>query len=210
MTEEYVVTLQENIKKAHQVAKEKLKTTLKQRKRMMHCRDREIPAWITVYKNRSTADESAGYHDAKTEYCVCQKPCNGRFMTQCDYCDEWYHGSCVNISATDALNIDMYKCIRCGGMEGKRRLLKRVEDLESRHCLYEPAKAFVTQSGTHLNDPKELKSVVRRMITVAKDILRKGDKSWATQNWLVCVATCLHEFELLDANWMDSEFHHKI
>ncbi|XP_069101562.1 uncharacterized protein [Argopecten irradians] len=171
-TEDYVMSLQENMKRAHQVAREKLKTTLKQRKRyydlrilqrqysegdlvylldtavvkgkckklsspwkgpgiivkklsaylyrvklrnsvfvtnhdrMMPCRDRKVPAWITVYKTRSTDDEVVEDHDDKKEYCVCRKPCNGRFMIQCDYCDEWYHGSCVNISATDALDID--------------------------------------------------------------------------------------------------------
>lgn len=34
-------------------------------------------------------------------------------MIQCDYCDEWYHGSCVNITVTDALDIAKYKCGSC-------------------------------------------------------------------------------------------------
>ena len=32
-------------------------------------------------------------------------------MIQCETCKEWYHGSCVNITPTDALDIDEYKCL---------------------------------------------------------------------------------------------------
>ena len=34
-------------------------------------------------------------------------------MIQCDYCDEWYHGSRVDVTAADALEIDKYKCGLC-------------------------------------------------------------------------------------------------
>ncbi|KAH3807107.1 hypothetical protein DPMN_135440 [Dreissena polymorpha] len=42
-----------------------------------------------------------------------QRQGQGRFMIQCDHCDEWYHGSCVNITATDALDIQKYHCPNC-------------------------------------------------------------------------------------------------
>ena len=44
---------------------------------------------------------------------VCRKPYSGRFKIQCDFCDEQYHGSCVNITVTDALVIDKYKRKAC-------------------------------------------------------------------------------------------------
>lgn len=34
-------------------------------------------------------------------------------MIQCDDCDEWYHGSCVDITASEALDIGKYRCKRC-------------------------------------------------------------------------------------------------
>jgi len=50
-------------------------------------------------------------------YCSCRRPWEGRFMIMCDYCKEWYHGSCVNISSTEALDID--KCGVCRRGKGK-------------------------------------------------------------------------------------------
>jgi hypothetical protein len=35
------------------------------------------------------------FHSMKL-YCVCRKPDNGEFMIQCDKCNEWFHGDCVN------------------------------------------------------------------------------------------------------------------
>ena len=36
-----------------------------------------------------------------------------RFMIGCDYCAEWYHGSCVGVTAEDAKKIDAYRCPKC-------------------------------------------------------------------------------------------------
>ena len=37
-------------------------------------------------------------------------------MIQCDHCKEWYHGSCVNVTPTDALDIDSYICVLNAGI----------------------------------------------------------------------------------------------
>jgi len=34
---------------------------------------------------------------------------------ECDYCREQFHGVCVNVSATNALEIDKYRCSVCIG-----------------------------------------------------------------------------------------------
>lgn len=75
--------------------------------RMMPCRDRKIPAWITTYKERGDGDDVESDDDTDA-HCFCRKPWNRRFMIQCDYCKEWYYGSCVNVTATEALDIDKY------------------------------------------------------------------------------------------------------
>lgn len=88
--------------------------------RLMPCRDRTLPDWVR--RSKSNGESSAGQEFDETQdkdaddselYCVCRKPWSGRFMIQCDFCSEWYHGSCVNITATDALDIDKYRCGSC-------------------------------------------------------------------------------------------------
>ena len=36
-----------------------------------------------------------------------------RFMIGCDYCNEWFRGSCVGISTVEASSIETYKCPTC-------------------------------------------------------------------------------------------------
>ena len=79
--------------------------------RIKLCKDRTLPAWIRQWKENPQTDEEI--LSSGKEYCTCRKRWKGRFMIQCDDCDEWYHGSCVDISPTDALDIDRYRCQDC-------------------------------------------------------------------------------------------------
>jgi len=84
--------------------------------RMMPCRDRKLPAWVTQEKTRdSSVNSSPVSADEEDCHCVCREPWGGRFMIMCDFCETWYHGSCVNVSPTDALDIDKYRCTVCKG-----------------------------------------------------------------------------------------------
>jgi hypothetical protein len=86
--------------------------------RLKPCRDRELPQWIRHWKdNPGQAIITTG--DNKV-YCFCRTQWQGRFMIQCDICQEWFHGSCVNVTPTDALDIDVYKCPEC--LKRNRRL----------------------------------------------------------------------------------------
>ncbi|MCU7901933.1 MAG: DDE-type integrase/transposase/recombinase [Candidatus Thiodiazotropha sp. (ex Lucinoma aequizonata)] len=80
--------------------------------RMKPCRDRELPRWLLSYRS-NTEKEADQTVDDNTVYCVCRKPWGKQFMIRCDYCNEWYHGSCVDITPTEALNIDKYRCSQC-------------------------------------------------------------------------------------------------
>ena len=80
--------------------------------RMKPCKTQKLPAWILNWKP-DTNQGGAGEDDDKKEYCLCRKPWQGRFMIQCDQCDEWYHGSCVNVTASEALDIDTYEYVGC-------------------------------------------------------------------------------------------------
>ena len=46
-------------------------------------------------------------------YCVCRGPDTGSFMIQCNECREWYHGTCVKVTAEQAKTIDIYECPPC-------------------------------------------------------------------------------------------------
>lgn len=80
--------------------------------RLKPCRDRQLPKWIMNWKTNPQVDDTSSDSE---KYCFCRQTWNERFMIACDYCDEWYHGSCVNISPTEALQIAKYKCRRCRG-----------------------------------------------------------------------------------------------
>ena len=76
------------------------------------CRDRVVPTWIKTYKEQTTVDTQ----DDNGVYCLCKKPWSGQFMIQCDYCQEWYHGSCIDLTPSEALSIDKFRCQDCGGV----------------------------------------------------------------------------------------------
>lgn len=81
--------------------------------KMKPCTDRQIPAWITKFiAEGPQAMDATG---DKGTYCVCKQPWGGHFMIQCDYCHEWYHGTCIDVTPSEALNIDKYKCRVCQG-----------------------------------------------------------------------------------------------
>ncbi|SHO77880.1 Similar to S.cerevisiae protein SPP1 (Subunit of COMPASS (Set1C)) [Malassezia sympodialis ATCC 42132] len=47
-------------------------------------------------------------------YCVCRQSYDDeRVMIACDYCDEWYHASCIQISEDSLALIDTFVCPRC-------------------------------------------------------------------------------------------------
>lgn len=80
--------------------------------RIKPCRDRKVPAWVQKWLENPEGATQVQVSD-ETQYCLCRKPWQGRFMIQCDGCDEWFHGSCVDITASDALQIDKYWCDAC-------------------------------------------------------------------------------------------------
>ena len=80
--------------------------------RMKPCKATKLPLWVSNWLK----DPVPAIIDASTDdsiHCLCKEPWQGRFMIQCDFCDKWYHGSCVNVTATEALNIAQFRCAAC-------------------------------------------------------------------------------------------------
>uniref|UniRef100_A0A3B4B9P6 CXXC-type zinc finger protein 1 n=1 Tax=Periophthalmus magnuspinnatus TaxID=409849 RepID=A0A3B4B9P6_9GOBI len=46
-------------------------------------------------------------------YCICRKPDINCFMIGCDYCNEWFHGHCINITEKQAKAIRQWYCMKC-------------------------------------------------------------------------------------------------
>ncbi|CAK7269573.1 COMPASS (complex proteins associated with Set1p) component [Sporothrix epigloea] len=47
-------------------------------------------------------------------YCICRGPDDHRWMIQCDDCEDWFHGDCVNIKKDDGENMMLsYICPNC-------------------------------------------------------------------------------------------------
>mmetsp|Transcript_50414 Transcript_50414/g.58846 ORF Transcript_50414/g.58846 Transcript_50414/m.58846 type:complete len:1381 (-) Transcript_50414:477-4619(-) len=49
---------------------------------------------------------------ATCDHCLCRQPHEG-FMIECDFCGEWYHGSCVGVTKARAERREKYTCVRC-------------------------------------------------------------------------------------------------
>ena len=79
--------------------------------RLKPCKDRKLPDWIKKWQDNPNGTQISDVDDS-TVYCLCRE-WQGRFMIQCDGCDEWFHGACVDITPTEALSIDEYQCGKC-------------------------------------------------------------------------------------------------
>ncbi|CAM9170262.1 unnamed protein product, partial [Ectocarpus sp. 12 AP-2014] len=46
-------------------------------------------------------------------YCICRGGDDGGVMVECDLCGEWYHASCVGLTAQTAGELQQYRCLVC-------------------------------------------------------------------------------------------------
>uniref|UniRef100_A0A8C7Q9D3 Lysine (K)-specific demethylase 7Ab n=1 Tax=Oncorhynchus mykiss TaxID=8022 RepID=A0A8C7Q9D3_ONCMY len=59
-------------------------------------------------------------------YCVCRQSYDvSRFMIECDICNDWFHGSCVQVEEHHAVDIDVYHCPKCDVQHGPSLMKKR-------------------------------------------------------------------------------------
>ena len=81
--------------------------------RLRPCQDRNVPLWLSKYRETLLNEQKDKNKQTRPTYCLCQKPYDGRFMVQCDVCDEWYHGSCIDITPQEAEQLDKFICPGC-------------------------------------------------------------------------------------------------
>ncbi|CAB4394206.1 unnamed protein product [Rhizophagus irregularis] len=66
-------------------------------------------------------------------YCICRSSDGESFMIECDNCDEWYHGACVNITREESQLVDKYYCPNCAELGFKT-------SWKPEKCKYPPCK----------------------------------------------------------------------
>jgi transposase InsO family protein len=81
--------------------------------RMKLCRLTALPAWLKKAQRELRSIEPPSESSAEELFCVCNGPDLGQFMLQCDGCDDWFHGECVNMTEEDAQGEETFFCPRC-------------------------------------------------------------------------------------------------
>ncbi|KAI4965651.1 hypothetical protein ZWY2020_006791 [Hordeum vulgare] len=63
--------------------------------------------------SRKPAEDKGNDHEA-TDFCgVCSAYHANAFWICCDICDQWFHGKCVNITASESKHLEVFKCRDC-------------------------------------------------------------------------------------------------
>lgn len=72
-------------------------------------------------KRLPTKKNKDAVQSTQTKYCLCREP-ERPGMIGCDYCDEWYHTSCLNLTKDDAKKLTKrkWKCPKCELSESKQ------------------------------------------------------------------------------------------
>ena len=87
--------------------------------RLKPCKDRKIPVWLRdcqtkFRRGENVLEEAAGKSSSRDKkYCICRGPDTGEMMVQCNFCKDWFHITCVDLSPSEAESMDTYKCPNC-------------------------------------------------------------------------------------------------
>ncbi|KAL6046678.1 CXXC-type zinc finger protein 1, variant 2 [Balamuthia mandrillaris] len=95
--------------------------------------------------------------DANALYCICRRPYDADlFMIACDGCDEWYHGTCVNISEKEAKSLKTYLCPLCQKkkMKKERAAKERRQKKERRREIQQQQQLQLQQQRKQKKEPK--------------------------------------------------------
>ena len=55
-------------------------------------------------------------NDKNLYYCECNQPANeydGEDMVQCEFCEQWYHCTCIGTTIEELKEVHMWECTPC-------------------------------------------------------------------------------------------------
>ncbi|CAF0968870.1 unnamed protein product [Brachionus calyciflorus] len=106
-----------------------------------------------IYNNsesNKTPDEIED-EEKSQDYCICdRKTCDeGEIMIQCEFCDQWFHLPCVNLTTRLIADIDTYVCSAC--RTNDRQIIYKKRKNFHRHDYSDPnAAKKPVQAGTQV------------------------------------------------------------
>ena len=51
--------------------------------------------------------------EEEARYCICRSTDVSSFMIECDHCEGWYHGNCINVTTRESNYIEKFFCKDC-------------------------------------------------------------------------------------------------
>ena len=106
------------------------------------------------------SDDEAESSDDNALYCICRKPDNHKWMIGCDGgCDDWFHGSCVDMVQSDEDLVDKFICPNCESAgkgettwkpmcrrDGCRKPARLTKGSESKYCSDDCGRLFMQEN----------------------------------------------------------------
>ncbi len=89
------------------------------------------------------ADAASGSSESESDhgpYCVCRGPDDHRWMIQCDGCEDWFHGECVQI--TKELGETLIQSYICPNCTDGRKYVTRYKKTCSLESCMKPARIY--------------------------------------------------------------------
>lgn len=122
------------------------------------------------------SDDEGSSSEDNTLYCICKKPDNHKWMIGCDGgCDDWFHGSCVNMNQTDEDLVDKFICPLCEEKgrgqttwkpmcrrDGCRKPARLTKGKESKYCSDECGVTFFAEQLQRTAGAKDINSAKKR------------------------------------------------
>ncbi|GMF23401.1 unnamed protein product [Phytophthora fragariaefolia] len=101
---------------------------------------------------------------ATERYCICRQPFDG-LMIGCDYCDDWFHDSCIGMSKEKAEKVEHYTCPSCTILQELAVMLQQAKMVGQQGSMWdmqEYAKAFEKHQASALRKLKREEKTVER------------------------------------------------
>ncbi|KAH8312444.1 hypothetical protein KR044_010768 [Drosophila immigrans] len=123
----------------------------------------------TSQTNDADASESQEDDDDPNKlWCICRQPHNNRFMICCDLCEDWYHGTCVNVTKAMGLEMEQkgvdWKCPKCVKRQEEKNQPRITDMLLPKHSSGE-----LTESEASLpKQPNETKPTTDAQFTLKR------------------------------------------